>query len=574
MTRNAECGPVPAGAVPACGWVHMPKVGQGPACGWVRMVTGRARGAWIACGSGGPGHAGSRRRRRALPVVTGGVLLAACARTPPRAAQPAPSAARARDSAQVAHAARDPQPAPPAPQSSPLDRSKPPTLGEPPSLELPPVETRELANGMRLLIVEHHELPVADFILLVGTGGEADPVGKPGVASLATEMLDEGTTTRSALDIAGQSAYLGARLGTLSRWDASTVTLHTPTAQLDSALALFADVALRPSFPAADFARVRKERLTELIQLQDRPPEIADRAYASILYGERHPYGRPLTGTEAAIKRITREDVRRFYRTHFRPNNATLIAVGDVTPDLIERHAERLFGAWPRGPLPRTAFPEPPPRGATTIYLIDKPGAPQSSVRIGAVGVPRSTRDYFAIQVMNTMLGGSFTSRLNQNLREAKGYTYGAFSQFDMRREAGPFVASAEVVAEKTDSALVEFLKELRAIRDSVPQAELEKTKRYLQLGLPARFETTEDIAGRLVPIVLYGLPLDYYNTYVDAIERVTQADVQRVAERYIDPSRLAVVVVGDRAAIEASLRALHLGETSIRDLSGEPIRP
>jgi predicted Zn-dependent peptidase len=208
------------------------------------------------------------------------------------------------------------------------------------------------------------------------------------------------------------------------------------------------------------------------------------------------------------------------------------------------------------------------------VYLIDKPGAPQSSVRIGSIGVPRSTQDYFALQVMNTILGGSFTSRLNQNLRETRGYTYGAGSGFDMRREAGPFTARAEVTGTKTDSSLIEFMKELRSILDTVPQAELEKAKRYLQLGLPADFETTTDIGFRLAPLATYGLPLDYYNSYVQRIEEVTQADVQRVARRYIDPSRLAIIIVGDRASVEPTLRALDLGPVTIRDLTGQEVVP
>ncbi|MFN2400408.1 MAG: M16 family metallopeptidase [Gemmatimonadaceae bacterium] len=218
-------------------------------------------------------------------------------------------------------------------------------------------------------------------------------------------------------------------------------------------------------------------------------------------------------------------------------------------------------------------FRQPRLPQSTTVYLIDKPGAPQSSVRIGTVGVPRSTEDYFALVVMNTILGGSFTSRLNQNLRETRGYTYGARSRFDMRRAPGPFIAQAEVTGTKTDSSLVEFMKELKAIRDTVPAAELAKAKRYLQLGLPARFETTGDIASQIIPIVLYDLPADYFNTYVRQIENVTQADVQRVANKYVDPSHLSVVIVGDRKSIEPSLKALKVGDVLIRDLSGKEIR-
>jgi DNA-binding NarL/FixJ family response regulator len=281
--------------------------------------------------------------------------------------------------------------------------------------------------------------------------------------------------------------------------------------------------------------------------------------------------------TEATVKRITQADIRGYYREHFRPNNATLIVVGDVRPDDIHRRVTALFGGWARRNLPSPVFTKAPVRDdalarRTTIYLIDKPGAPQSSVRVGAIGVARSTPDYFPLLVMNTVLGVPFTSRLNQNLRETHGYTYGAGSRFDMRREPGPFTARAEVVATKTDSSLIEFMKELRGIRDTVPQAELQKAKRYLQLQLPALFETTGDIAFQLTPLAVHGLPLDFYNNYVQQIERVSQADVQRVARKYINPERLSIVVVGDRKEIEPGLRKLGMGDVEIRDIYGKPI--
>jgi predicted Zn-dependent peptidase len=347
----------------------------------------------------------------------------------------------------------------------------------------------------------------------------------------------------------------------------TTVSLHTPTAQLDSALALFADVALRPSFPAAELERRRQERLTGLLQLKDRAPAIADRAFATTLYGSGHAYGRALTGTEGSTRSITRADLQRLYRSYVRPGNATLVVVGDVRPDDVAARVQRLFGAWQGGAATAPRLGTPPAAGATAVYLVDKPGAAQSSFRIGTVGVARSTEDYFPLLVMNTILGGSFTSRLNQNLRETRGYTYGAQSGFSMRRTAGPFQARAEVVTAKTDSALLEFMKELRAIRDTVPAAELAKAKQFLQLQLPGDFETTRDIAAQLVPLVAYGLPLDYYNGYVQSVERVTQADVQRVAERYVDPARLAVVIVGDRKTVEPGLRALGVGPVTVREV-------
>ena len=461
-----------------------------------------------------------------------------------------------------------PAPTPPRPVvSAPTDLTRPPTLSAPPTLRVPPITTRQLPNGLKIVVVEQHELPLAEAILQVRSGGEADPSGKSGAAALTAAMLTEGTSSRSALQIADQAAYLGVRLGAGSGWEQSTISLHAPTAQLDSAIALFADVVLHPAFPMTDLERVRKVRLTALQQLRDRGPAIADRAFATAVFGDQHPYGRPLTGTEATMAALSRDDLLAYYNTYYHPNNATLLVVGDVKPDDVERRAQTLFGGWPRSGVsqPSSATAQPPK--ATILVLIDKPGAAQSSFRLGGIGAPRSTRDYFALQVLNTILGGSFASRLNQNLREAHGYTYGASSGFSLRRQAGPFTASAEVVSGKTDSALVEFVRELRAIRDTVPSAELANAKRYLQLGLPANFETTGSIAGQMLPLLAYGIPLDFYDTAVQNIGAVTQADVQRVAREYVDPDRLTIVIVGDRKTIEPGLRALRPGEIIVRDV-------
>jgi len=469
----------------------------------------------------------------------------------------------------------------PAPAVTPspatrIDLTKPPTLGPPPSLRPPQISTRELPNGLRIVVLEQHELPLVDVMLQVRSGGETDPAGKVGMADLVAAMLTEGTANRTALQIADQAAFLGIQLNASSSWERSTIALHAPTAQLDSALALFSDVALRPAFPAADLERVRKVRLTALQQLRDRAPAIADRAFASAVFGD-HPYGRPLAGTEGSVASITREDVQRFYTTYYRPNNATLLVVGDVRPDDVERRARELFGAWARGTVPMAPnAAQPGPKG-TRVVIVDKPGAEQTSFRLGGIGAPRTTSDYFPLQVMNTILGGSYTSRLNANLRETKGYTYGASSGFGLRRSAGPFIASAEIVTAKTDSALIEFLKELRAIRDTVPADELAKAKRYLQLGLPSSLETTQGIAQEFLPLIAYGIPLDFHASAVQRYGAVTQADVQRVARQYIDPDRLTIVLVGDRKVIEPGIRALNPGEIvtrDIRDVLGAPPTP
>jgi zinc protease len=453
------------------------------------------------------------------------------------------------------------------------DRSRPPTLGSPPALHLPPVIVRELPNGLKLMVVERHNLPVADFMLVVPTGAAANPAERAGVADLVANMLTEGTTTRDALQIADQTAYLGVTLSSASGWDATSVRLSTPTAQLDSALALFADVSLRPSFPVAEFARLKKERITTLLQLKDRGPAIASLIFPTILYGRDNPYGRPAIGTDASVTAMTTADLAAFYRSRFAPNGATLIAVGDVTAAELERKITALFGGWVRRSVPVAAVGPGMAAPPTTIYLIDKPGAAQSSVRIGAVGVARSTPDYFPLTVMNTALGGSFTSRLNQDLREDKGYTYGAASRFETRKYAGPFTASAEIVSAKSDSALIEFMKQLRGIRDTIPSSEMNKTKRYLQLQLPGEFETNGQIAARLSDVALYGLPLDYYNHAVEQIDAVTQSEAQRVAAKYIDPSHLAVLIVGDRKSIEGPIRALNIGPMVFLDVNGNPVK-
>ena len=498
-------------------------------------------------------HSGGARRvvRAWLAVVVAGALagVAGCSQGTSVAASASPT---------------------PPPISASVDLTKPPVIGDPKALSLPAVVTRELPNGLQLMVVEQHELPLADFVLVVKNGGETDELGKLGTATLATSLLTEGTTTRNSLQIADQEAFLGVDISARSGWDATTIQLHTPTAQLDSALALFADVALRPAFPATELERLRQTRLTSLLQVKDRGPEIANRAYAAIVYGAA-AYGRPLTGDESSAKAIQHADVRRFYDTYFRPNNATLLVVGDVKPDDMERRVRSLFGGWERRPVPSTSYGEAPAAKGTTIYLIDKPGAAQSSFRIGGIGVARNTQDYFPLTVMNTALGGSFTSRLNQNLRETKGYTYGASSGFAMRRAPGPFTASAEVVAAKTDSALIEFMNELRAIRDTVPKDELEKAKRYLQLQLPGRFETTGDIASQLSQLVPYDVPLSFYNGYTQGIAAVTQADVQRVARQYLDPEKLAIVIVGDRKSIEPTLKATKIGDIAVVDMTGRP---
>jgi len=450
--------------------------------------------------------------------------------------------------------------------------ASPPALSAPTPLKLPAMVERTLPNGLRLVIVEQRELPVVDAYLVVRSGSEADPQNKAGLATLTANMLDEGAGSRDALGLAEEIGFLAVRLGTSASLEGSNVFLHSTRATLDSAMALMADVALRPTFPEKEFTRLKSERLTALLQEQDRGPAMADRAFAALVYGESHPYGRSSSGTKESVDPISLDDVKAFWRTYYRPNNATLILVGDLSVSEAQTLATRAFGGWERGAIPAVTYAKAPTSGSTAIHIVDKPKAAQSSFRIGGIGVARATADYYPLMVMNTALGGSFTSRLNNTLREVKGYTYGAGSSFAMRREAGPFTARAEVVSAKTDSALIEFMKELKSIRQPLPAAELAKVKRYLQLGYADGFETTSDIASQVSSLVTYGLPLSTLSAFDSGIAKVTAADVQRVATKYLDPTKLTIVITGDRAAIEPALKATKIAPVDVRDMRGRPV--
>lgn len=462
-----------------------------------------------------------------------------------------------------------------AARRAPVDRTRPPALGPLPALRLPKVHAQALPNGLEIVVVEMREVPVVDVTLLVRAGGARDPGDLPGLASFVANMLDEGAGTRDALALADEVQYLGASLSTSADAEHATVNLHCTKARLGPALDLMADVVLRPAFADSEVTRQRELRRAALVQLRDQATSIAPIAFNAIVLGEAHPYGRPLQGDDASVARLDRARVTGFHAAYYRPGNARLLFVGDVTPAEAKALAAARFGAWPAAavpPPPAADAPPPPPRA---FYLVDKPGAAQSVIRIGHPGVARGTPDYYPLRVLNTILGGAFTSRLNMNLRETRGYTYGARSTFDMQRLAGPFAAYASVATAKTDSALIEFFKELRAIRDEpVPEHELEKAKSYLALGLPGEFEATADAAGQFAELLANDRPLDEYAHFMERIGRVTAADVQRVARAAIDPDRFAVIVVGDRAAIEAGIRALGEGPVVYRDLWGREARP
>jgi len=444
------------------------------------------------------------------------------------------------------------------------DRSKPPSLGPAPRLNLPEIHRRTLSNGLSVWLVESHEVPLVQINLLLKAGAGDDPAGKFGLASLTAAMLDEGAGSRSALELADAVDFLGASLVTTASFDASAVRLNVPVSRVKDALPLMADVVLRPTFPDSELNRLRQERLTALLQAKDDPASVAPLAFARTVFGPAHRYGTGIAGTEATLKGFTVPDLKSFHASMYQPANATLLVVGDVTADAIVPQLEMQFGTWKGTSAARKPVPQAPQVAQGQITIVDMPGAAQSQIRMGWVGVARSTPDYFTLEVMNTILGGSFTSRLNQNLREEHQYSYGASSRFDMRLSPGPFQAGAGVQTDKTAEALREFFNELNGIVKPVDADELSKAKNYVALSFPSEFETSGDLSAKMEEMVVYGLSDRFFGQYVDNIQAVTSAAVQKVAETYIQPKRFAVVVVGDRKVIETGIRALNLGPVRV----------
>ncbi len=451
-----------------------------------------------------------------------------------------------------------------------LDRSVPPTPGPTPPVAMPDVQVRTLTNGLKLWVVETSELPTINAVLTFSAGSAQDG-NLPGLAAVTAELLDDGAGGRDALQFARAVDLLGIGLGAFASEERVSVSLSTLTRTADSAFALMGDLVMRPTFATEEIERERKSRLQSLRQQQDQASTVATLTFNELVYGSAHPYGRPSTGTPEAVGRISRDDIHGYYSTWIRPNNAVLVMVGDISPDAAEALAQHTFGKWERGTMPasaKTAPSRPEARTATGVFLVDKPGAAQSEIRIGHAGVPRTSRDYYPLQVMNALLGGQFTSRINLNLREDKGFTYGARSGFSYNRGPGPFVASAGVFTAKTDSSLIEFMKELRDIRGSRPatEAEVSFARGSLVQSYPRMIETNSGVASRLAELAFFGLPPAELARYPEAIEAVTTADVARVAKEYLHPDNAVIVVVGDLATIRAGIEALKLGPVTIVD--------
>lgn len=450
------------------------------------------------------------------------------------------------------------------------DRTTPPQLPAPKALKIPVIQNFELSNGLKVVLVEKHEVPLVQLNIVVKTGTVNDPASKSGLANMTLDIMDEGAAGKSSLELADAIDFLGAKISTSAGAHYSGVYLHTPLSKFDDALKIMGDILLKPDFPQTELDRKKKERMTSLMQWHDQPTMIANIGFNKILFGENHPYGKAAIGNEQSIKSFTVEDMRNFYKKYFVSNNAFVVAVGDIKKDELKSKLESVFGSWAKGTVTDSKIDLPGDVKDRTVYIIDKPGSPQSVIYIGKIGASRTTPDYNSIVVMNTILGGSFTSRLNDNLREQHGYTYGAGSRFIFRPIPCSFFATSSVQTEVTDKALTEFFKELEGIRKPIPEAELNRGKNLVALSYPSNFQSVADVAGQLEEMEEYNLPENYFNEYVNKMLNVTGNEVNAAAKKYIVPEKMIVVVVGDKAKIESGIKALNLGE--IKNLSIEDV--
>ncbi len=461
------------------------------------------------------------------------------------------------------------------PQDSTIRKAMP-AVGEAPTAKFPPLQRATLSNGLKIIVAERPSIPVISFSLQFNAGFASDQVASPGTASLAMNMLDEGTKTRDALSISDELAMLGANLRTGSSLDVSYVSMSTLKANLDASLDLFADVVMNPSFPEADIRRLQDQTIARIKREKSEPTQMALRILPALLYGNGHPYGNSFTGsgTEESVSKMTRADLVKFHDTWIRPNNAVLIIVGATTMDEIRPRIEKLFKNWKPGDVPNIEVAAVRMPDKPVVYIMDKPGAQQSVIFASEVAPPTNNPDEIGIEAMNTMLGGAFTSRLNMNLRENKHWSYGAFSFLPDARGQRPFVAYAPVQSDKTKEAVAEIKNEFAGILGGRPvtQEELKKVQDNMTLALPGSWETMSAVSGSISSLVNYGLPDDYYETFPSKVRALTLDDISRSAAMVVHPDNLVWVIVGDRSKIQSGLSELGYGDVRFLDADGNPV--
>ncbi|MFL6227839.1 MAG: M16 family metallopeptidase [Pyrinomonadaceae bacterium] len=446
-------------------------------------------------------------------------------------------------------------------------RREPPAPLAPRPLNLPASEELTLANGLRVVLLENRRLPLVSLRLAFPTGDAHDPADRPGLTDLVAGMLNEGTESRTSRQIAEEVARIGATLNAGANSDYTTVAASALSPFAAEILELMADVSLRPTFPEDELELTKQNTLQNLIAQRGQAAFLASERVAQVIYGA-HPY-HVVAPTPESLAAATREEIAAFHRARFIPNRAVLVVGGDFRRDEIMRRVEDLFGAWQQGEVRKPDFPAPPARDRRSAYLVDRPGSAQSNIIIANLAIPRTHPDYFPALLMHTVLGANASSRLFMNLREEKGYTYGAYTNLDARREAGSFRATAEVRSPVTGDSLREFFYEFGRIRDEqVSEKELHDAKSYLTGIFPIRLETLDGLIDQLVQIKMFSLPEDYLLTYRDRVQAITRAEIQRVAREYVTPERAAVVVVGDAAALGDQIKP-YADDVELYDSTG-----
>ncbi len=451
-------------------------------------------------------------------------------------------------------------------QTETFRREMPPPLAPRP-LNLPEPFEATLANGLQLTFIEDRRLPLISFRLAFRSGDANDPVELPGLSDMLSHLLTEGTESRTSRQLAEETERLGATLSVGSSSDFTTVAASGLSGFAEEILELVADVTLRASFPQNEVDLARENTKQMLIQQRAQPNFLASERMAQVMFGS-HPYSR-VSPTEEMLDRLRRDDLVAFRQTTFIPNNASLVVIGDFDQEALISQIEQLFGEWQPAKAATPVFPAPPARTRRTIYLVDRPGSAQSNIIIANEGLVRTSEDYFPILLMHTILGANASSRLFMNLREHKGYTYGAYSNLDARRLAGTFRASAEVRTAVTGDSLHEFFYELNRIRDeAVSEEEISNAKSYLTGVFPIRIETQDGLIDQIVNIKMFGLSDDYLKTYRDNVSAVTIEDIQRVAQKYVKPDVAAIVIVGDGADVAKQVRS-YSEEIEVYDTEG-----
>jgi zinc protease len=440
-----------------------------------------------------------------------------------------------------------------------------PRPSQPREYRFPSFTEEVLANGLRLVVAPVEKLPLVTILVVVDAGSTIDPPGKEGLAALTADALLEGTREFDGAQLTERFEQLGTAVESGADWDSAFIKLTVLADHLDEAASLLGEAIASPAFPEREIERLKAERLAEILQLETEPRGLADEKFTEFVYAANSRYAKSDAGTAQSVAALSRSDVQSFFRGQYRSDSMTIVMAGAITPVMARDLVAKAFGRWASGAAERRALVASPRAATRTVNIVSKPDAPQSELRVGHVGLPRKHPDFFPAMVMNAVLGGLFGSRINMNLREEHGYTYGASSYFDWRRGPGPFVVATAVQSEVTAAALREIFSEIDRIRtDRITDEELSLACDYLDGVFPIRYETTTAIASALANLVIYALSDDYYDTYRKRVREVTLDDVLRAARAHLHPGKMQTVIVGDATAIKDSVAQLDLGELRV----------